>query len=74
MLRFLLELVPCLLIGFWAGGQHPDLSARLAVPLVRFGVPISVMGLLLKGGLSSEMLEAAALAVLAIGCVLGVAP
>ena len=74
MLRFLLELVPCLLIGFWAGGQHPDLSARLAVPLVRFGVPISVMGLLLKVGLSSEMLEAAALAVLAIGCVLGVTP
>ena len=70
MLRFLLELVPSLLIGFWAGGRHETLSSRLASPLVRFGVPISVMGLLLKGGLSSEMLQAAGLAVLAMGLVL----
>ena len=70
MLRFLLELVPCLLIGFWAGRRHRALSSRLASPLVRFGVPISVMGLLLKGGLSSEMLQAAGFAVLAMGLVL----
>ena len=41
MLRFLLELVPSLLIGFWAGRRHETLSTRLASPLVRFGVPIS---------------------------------
>ena len=70
MLRFLLELVPSLLIGFWAGRHHQTLSTRLASPLVRFGVPISVMGLLLKGGLSSDMLQAAGLAVLAMGLVL----
>ena len=70
MLRFLLELVPSLLIGFWAGGRHETLSTRLAAPLVRFGVPISVMGLLLKGGLSGDMLQAAAVAVLAMGLVL----
>ena len=70
MLRFLLELVPCLLIGFWAGRRHRALSSRLASPLVRFGVPISVMGLLLKGGLSGEMLQAAGFAVLAMGLVL----
>ena len=70
MLRFLLELVPSLLIGFWAGRRHETLSARLASPLVRFGVPISVMGLLLKGGLSGAMLQAAGLAVLAMGLVL----
>ena len=64
MLRFLLELVPSLLIGFWAGRRHETLSTRLASPLVRFGVPISVMGLLLKGGLSGDMLQAAGLAVL----------
>ena len=73
MLRFLLELVPSLLIGFWAGRRHETLSARLASPLVRFGVPISVMGLLLKGGLSGAMLQAAGLAVLAMGLVLVVA-
>ena len=70
MLRFLLELVPSLLIGFWAGRRHETLSTRLASPLVRFGVPISVMGLLLKGGLSGDMLQAAGLAVLAMGLVL----
>ena len=70
MLRFLLELAPSLLIGFWAGGRHEALAARLATPLVRFGVPISVMGLLLKGGLSGDMLQAAGLAVLAMGLVL----
>ena len=70
MLRFLLELLPCLLIGFWAGRRHPALSGRLATPLVRFGVPLSVMGLLLKGGLGLEMLTSAGLAVLAISFVL----
>ena len=70
MLRFVLELVPCLLIGFWAGRRHRALSSRLASPLVRFGVPISVMGLLLKGGLSGAMLQAAGFAVLAMGLVL----
>ena len=61
VLRFLMELLPCLLIGFWVGRKHQELSVRLAAPLVRFGVPISVMGLLLKGGLSGEMLVAALL-------------
>ena len=70
ILRFLLELVPSLLIGFWAGRRHQTLSTRLAAPLVRFGVPISVMGLLLKGGLSGDMLQAAGLAVLAMSLVL----
>ena len=67
MLRFLLELIPCLLIGFWLGRRHPDWSARLARPLVRFGVPLSVMGLLLRGGLSDAVLEAAVVAPLVVG-------
>ena len=75
ILRFLLELVPSLLIGFWAGRRHETLSTRLAAPLVRFGVPISVMGLLLKGGLSGDMLQAAGLAVFAMGlCLLYTSP
>lgn len=70
MLLFLLELLPALLLGFWGGRRHPGLSAYLAMPLVRFGVPVSVMGLLLRGGLGGEMVLAAALAVLAIIVVL----
>ena len=59
-----------MLIGFWIGGQHPNLAGRFAVPLVRFGVPISVMGLLLKSGLHGDVLQAAGLAVLAVSTVL----
>ena len=66
----MLELLPCLLIGFWIGGQHPNLAGRFAVPLVRFGVPVSVMGLLLKSGLHGDVLQAAGLAVLAVSTVL----
>ena len=62
MLKFLLELAPGPLIGFWLGRRHPDFSTRLAQPLVRFGVPVSVMGLLLRGGLSGAVLKAAAVA------------
>ena len=68
MLRFLLELLPCLLVGFWCGGcVHPGLSVRLAQPLVRFGVPLSVMGLLLRGGLTDAVLKAAVLGPLVVG-------
>ena len=67
MLRFLLELLPCLLIGFWLGRRHPGWSPRLAQPLVRFGVPLSVMGLLLRGGLSEAVVEAAVVAPLVVG-------
>lgn len=67
MLRLLLELLPALALGFWLGRRRPSAAERIAPPLVRFGVPISVMGLLLKGGLSLQMLEAAGLAVAAIG-------
>ncbi len=35
--------------------------------LINFGIPISVMGLLLQAGLDWSLLEAAFLAVLAIG-------
>ena len=67
VLRLLLELLPSLVVGFWIGRRQPLIGQRIAAPLVRFGVPISVMGLLLKGGLSLQMLEAAGLAVAAIG-------
>ena len=48
MLRLLIELLPALALGFWLGRQRPLVAQRLAAPLVRFGVPLSVMGLLLK--------------------------
>ena len=67
LLPLLLELLPCLLIGYWVGGSSPGLSGRVAAPLVRYGIPVSVMGLLLKGGVSPDVLLAAVIAALTIG-------
>ena len=67
MLRLLIELLPALALGFWLGRQRPLVAQKLAAPLVRFGVPLSVMGLLLKAGLNPQMLQAAGIAVVAIG-------
>jgi predicted permease len=58
-LQLLLELVPCLLGGLWLGRRLPDLPERIAPALMRWGVPLSLVGLLLKGGLNSGTLQAA---------------
>ena len=70
LLEFLKDLLPCLLIGFLLGRRDPERSGWLAAPLVRYGVPLSVMGLLLKGGLSPRVVSAAILAAAVIGAVL----
>ena len=70
MLEFLKDLLPCLLIGFWLGRRNPERSGVLATPLVRYGVPLSVMGLLLKGGMGPRVLLAAVLAAGVIGSIL----
>jgi hypothetical protein len=49
VLRFAVELLPCLLLGLGLGIWRPGLPARLAPPLVHWGVPISMVGLLLIG-------------------------
>ncbi|MEB3256038.1 MAG: malate transporter [Synechococcaceae cyanobacterium] len=67
MLRFAIELLPCLLLGVVLARWRPDLPARLAAPLVHWGVPISMVGLLLRAGLNRELLMAALLAGLASG-------
>jgi predicted permease len=48
---FLLELLPALLLGVVLARHWPDLAPRLAPPLVRWGVPFSLMGLFLRSGL-----------------------
>ncbi len=67
MLRFAIELVPCLLLGVLLARWRPDLPARLAPPLVQWGVPISMVGLLLRAGLNRDLVVAALLAALASG-------
>lgn len=67
MVRFAIELLPCLLLGLLLGHRFPSLPARLAPPLTRWGVPVSMVGLLLRSGLSRELLASALLAALASG-------
>jgi predicted permease len=64
MLRFALDLVPPLLLGLLLGWQAPGLPAPLAAWLVRWGIPFSLMGLLLRSGLGSALLITALTAAL----------
>lgn len=66
MLQLLLELIPCLAVGLALGWFNPALPARLAPPLVRFGVPLSVAGLLLRSGVGVELADAAGLSLVLI--------
>lgn len=59
---FLLELVPALLLGVLLARHRPELAGVLAPPLVRWGVPVSLMGLLLRGGLRWQLAEMLVLA------------
>jgi predicted permease len=56
MLRFALDLVSPLLVGLVLGWQAPRLPALLASSLVRWGIPLSLMGLLLRSGLGGDLL------------------
>lgn len=67
MLRFALELLPSLAIGLVLGRILPELPALLAPPLVRWGVPVSLVGLLLRSGLHSDLLIAGLMAAMASG-------
>lgn len=63
----LAELIPCLLIGYLLGRFKKDLSLTISRPLMSYGIPISLMGILLKSGLEFPLIQSAALALVAIG-------
>ena len=63
----LVELIQCLLIGYLLGRFKKDLSLTISRPLISYGIPISLMGILLKSGLELALIESAALALVAIG-------
>ncbi len=67
IIYLLAELIPCLIIGYLFGRFRENLSFVVAVPLVNFGIPISLMGLLLKTGLSLHLFEAALMGLATIG-------
>lgn len=61
------ELIPCLLIGYLLGRFKENLSLTISRPLISYGIPIGLTGILLKSGLELPLIESAALALVAIG-------
>ena len=49
------------------GKKNPSISKYIARPLIRFGIPLSVMGLLLKEGIDINLIKSAFLAFSVIG-------
>ncbi|MEO1003371.1 MAG: malate transporter [Cyanobacteria bacterium J06638_7] len=65
-LAFLLELVSALAAGLGLARGHPRLAGRLAPPLMHWGVPLSITGLLLRSGLHWRYGEVLLLALAAV--------
>ncbi len=70
IINLLSELILCLSIGYLLARFKPNFSQAIARPLVNFGIPISLMGIVLKAGLALPLLEASAIALVAIGLVM----
>ena len=68
----LAELIPCLLIGYLLGRFKENLSLTISRPLISYGIPISLMGILLKSGLELPLIKSAALALIAIGFLMAI--
>ena len=54
-------------LGFFLGKKNPKLSEYIAKHLIRYGIPLSVMGLLLKEGIDTDLIKSALLAFSIIG-------
>ncbi len=66
ILRLFSELIPCLFLGYLIGRSKPGLASHISRPLVSVGVPLSLIGLLLKSGLDGRVVGALSLTVLVI--------
>ena len=56
-----------MIFGFFLGKKNPKISKYIARPLIRFGIPLSVMGLLLKEGIDINLIKSAFIAFSLIG-------
>jgi len=55
-------------MGFFIGKVNPLASEKISISLIKFGIPISVMGLLLKAGINIDLINSALLAFITIVC------
>ncbi len=56
-----------MIFGFFIGKRKPNLSEIIALPLINYGIPLSVMGLLLKEGIDLDLIKTALIAFFSIG-------
>ena len=56
-----------MIFGFFIGKKKPKLSENIALPLIKYGIPLSVMGLLLKEGIDLDLIKTALIAFFSIG-------
>ena len=56
-----------MIFGFFIGKRKPKLSESIAIQLIRYGIPLSVMGLLLKEGIDTDLIKTALIAFFSIG-------
>ena len=56
-----------MIFGFFLGKKNPKISEYIARPLIRFGIPLSVMGLLLEEGIDINLIKSSLLAFSLIG-------
>ena len=50
------------MIGFFLGRIKPKASEKISLPLIRYGIPLSVMGLLLKAGINVDLIKSSLIA------------
>ena len=56
-----------MILGFFIGKRKPKFSELIALPLIKYGIPLSVMGLLLKEGIDLDLIKTALIAFFSIG-------
>ncbi len=66
IIYLLAELIPCLLIGYVLGRFKEHSSRKISLPLIKVGMPISLIGILLKSGLELPLIQSAFMALVAI--------
>ncbi len=62
MLQFVVELVPPLALGLVLASRFPGLPGKLAPPLITWGIPLSLVALLLRAGFQASLLTAGLMA------------
>ena len=55
-------------MGFFIGKVKPLASEKISLSLIKFGIPLSVMGLLLRAGINIDLINSAILAFTTIIC------